>query len=212
MKQPCPQRFLPPIFIILIPMLAFAFFTGCDSGPTGAQQERATTTATATAAAAIPDQLRLAEIDGQPVTGADLKKYLGLFKDPQSQLPREPAACRLLLEHLVNRKLLLEAATRSGYDKLDELKKHGSLGPVEKETIILRAFLNDRISRPATPDKTEVSAYREKHPDLSLKQAREALAAKKQKALFRQLMAELRQEHKIVIHLENLARLPASGS
>ena len=193
-----------PLFLLLLPAL---FLSACDSGPTGAKKDEAA--ASKTAAATIPDQVLLAEIDGQPVTGADLKEYLGLFKGEQARLPEKLENRLQLVQHLVDRKLLLEAAEKAGYAKLDELKKHGSLNPSERETIILRAFLTDKISRPATPDDAELAAYREKHPGLDPKKAREALAAAKQKQLFRQLMAELRKGRKIVIQQENLARLPS---
>ena len=191
------KRFFP---LILLPALLLLALTACDSGSDTAKKNPA---------AAIPEKVVLAEIDGQAVTGADLRSYLGLFKGPEARLPEGPEARTRLLEHLLDRKLLLIAAAKEGYDKLDELRKHGSLEGVEKETIILRAYLTDKVSRPATPDEAAVSAWREKHPGLTVKKAREELATTNQKKLFRQLMTRLRKEHKVVIRQQNLAALPA---
>ena len=196
------------LLFILLPFFLSLLFTACDSGSTPAKKSRATTPKST--AAAIPDQLLLAEIDGRPVTGTDLKKYLGLFKESEMVWPAKPETREKLINHLIDRELLLEAARKQGYFKIDELKKHGHLQPSECETIALRAFLNDKIARPATPDQAAITNYRKQHPDLSAKQAREKLASARQIELFKNLMASLKKEHKIVIHRENLTKLPTS--
>jgi len=196
--------------LLLLPVLLLPL-TACDSGSgSGNTQKKAAAPPPVPAATPATGKIVLAAIDGQPVTAADLKEYLALFSASERQLPEKLEARTKVLEHLIDRKLLLTAARKAGYDKLDELKKHGSLNSTEKETIILRAFLTDRISRPATPDQETVATFQKQHPDLNTRQAREKAAAARQRQIFAQLMAKLRKEHKIVIHHDNLVRLPAS--
>jgi len=197
-----------PLITLLPFLLLILGLIACDTN--SGSSDKGQSPATKSTAATIPAKIVLATIDSQAVTGADLQAYLALFQGQESRLPEGIEARNKLLDHLLDRKLLLIAAAKAGYDKLDELKKHGSLGPTEKETLILRAYLTDKISRPATPDEAAVAAWRKEHPNLNVKEAREKLAAKNQKKLFRQLMTKLRKEHKIVIQRNSLDQLPAA--
>ncbi len=195
--------------LLLLPFLLLAFLlatAACDSGSDRKQTQHPARQKPSTT---IPDQVLLAEIDGRKVTGADLKNYLGLFKGPEAELPTGAEARKKLIRHLIDRELLLDEARKEGYFKLDELKKHGSLNQVERQTIALRAFLTDKISRPATPDAAAVEALRRKQPDLDPKAAREKLARQNQLELFHQMMTRLQQEHQVIIHHDALAGLPA---
>ncbi|MEA3348295.1 MAG: SurA N-terminal domain-containing protein [Pseudomonadota bacterium] len=149
----------------------------------------------------------LAEIDGQKITRADFTAYLSLFKDQGKYQPTTTAAREKLLNNLIDRTLLLEEARKQGYFNAPELKKHGSLNSTEHETIVLRKFLTDRISRPATIDDKTVSTYLETQTNLTFKQAQEKLTSERQLQLFQELMQNLKKERKIIIHQENLKNI-----
>jgi len=159
-----------------------------------------------TTAAVAPKDILLAEIDGQKITGADFNQYLSLFKNNDQGHSASPALRERQIKNLINRILLLEEARKQGYFKNEDLKKHGSLDPIEHETIVLRQFLTDKISQPATIDETELKTYLETHSQFSSEQAREQLTSKRQQQLFQELMHDLQKVHKIVIFRENLAR------
>ncbi len=159
-----------------------------------------------TAAAVAPENILLAEIDKQKITGADFNQYLALFKNNDQEHSESPALRERQIKNLINRILLLEEARKQDYFKDEKLRKHGSLDPIEHETIVLRQFLTDKISRPATIDETELKTYLKDHPHISHEQAQEQLTSKRQQQLFQKLMHNLQKEHKIVIHRENLTQ------
>jgi len=159
-----------------------------------------------TVAISAPATLLLAEIDEHKITGTDFNQYLALFKNNDQSHAASPALRERQINNLINRTLLLEEARREGYFKDEDLKKHGSLNQSEHETIVLRHFLTDKISRPATIDEAELKTYQEAHSQLSPEQARERLTAEHQLQLFQKLMQDLRKGHQIVIHRENLTR------
>ncbi len=149
----------------------------------------------------------LAEIDQQKITKADFTAYLCLFKDQGKYQPTTVAARKKLLNNLINRTLLLEEARKQGYFEAPELKTHGSLNSTEHETIVLRKFLTDRVSRPTTIDDKTVNTYLETHTKLTFKQAQEKLTSKRQLQLFQELMQNLKKERTIIIHQENLKNI-----
>ena len=151
-----------------------------------------------------PETILLAEIDGQKITGADFNQYLELFKKSGEQQSETPAMRERQVKNLINRNLLLEEARKNGYFENEDLKKHGSLNSSEHETIVLRQFLTDRISRPATIADTELELFIKSHPNFTPEQAREHLTSKRQQQLFQKLMHDLKNGHKIVIHQKNL--------
>jgi len=84
------------------------------------------------------DQNVLATLDGKPVTSGDFQNYLKLFDNDPRFRPDTPEARKKLLEHLIDRTILLQYAKKHGYFELKELQRHSSLNQQEKETIILR--------------------------------------------------------------------------
>ena len=146
----------------------------------------------------------LAGIDGKKITRKDFDAYLALFKGNPRYLPRTQEDKKRLLQHLIDRMILLEAAKKEGYFKQKILKKHPSLTEVEKETFILRAYLMDHVSKKVTVTSSEVVAYQKLHPDTSSKEARELLIAKRQKVLFAVLMKQLKTGRKIRIYSETI--------
>jgi len=158
------------------------------------------------ATSSAPATLLLAEIDERKITGTDFNQYLALFKNNDQNHSAGPALRVRQINNLINRTLLLKEARKQGYFKDEELKKHGSLDPSEHETIVLRQFLTDKISRPATINDAELKTYLETHSQLSPEQARERLTAERQLQLFQQLMQDLKKGHQIVIHRENLTQ------
>ena len=141
----------------------------------------------------------LAKIDKIEITQADFDTYLNMFDAKSKYRPTTPAARAKLLNHLIDRMLLLEEARKSGYFKDEELRKHGSLSSAERETMVLRKLLIDRISRPATIADPTVTLYLEDHPDLTFKQAQEKLTRERQLQLYKKLIQKLRKGRKIVI-------------
>jgi len=146
----------------------------------------------------------LAEIDGKAITSKDFASYLNLFKGDPTYQPKSRKDKERMLNHLIDRILLLEAAKKEGYDKKDILIKHPTLSPVERETFILRSYLMDHISRKVSVSPEAISAYRLHHPRLTEEEARERLIALQQKKLFKELMRRLRQGRSIRIFPENL--------
>jgi hypothetical protein len=142
----------------------------------------------------------LATIDKTKITQTDFDNYLDMFDTKSSYRPTTPAARTKLLNHLIDRMLLIEEARKSGYFEDDELKKHSSLNRTEHETMVLRKLLIDRISRPATVADPTVNIYLETHPDLTFKQAQEKLIGKRQHQLYKKLMQKLRKGRKITIY------------
>ncbi len=141
----------------------------------------------------------LAKIDKIKITQADFDAYLDMFDAKSKYRPTTPAARTKLLNHLINRILLIEEARKSGYFEDEELKKHSSLSSTELETMVLRKLLIDKISRPATIADPAVNIYLETHPDLTFKQAQKKLIGERQQQLYDKLMQKLRKERKIVI-------------
>ncbi|MBW1646036.1 MAG: hypothetical protein JRJ56_06895 [Deltaproteobacteria bacterium] len=142
----------------------------------------------------------LATIDDRPLTEADFAAYLKLFAGDPRFRADTPAARKKMLQHLIDRTLLLEYARKKGYDRQETLKKHGSLSQQEKETIILRQLLNDEISAKVKVDEKAIASYHRQHPRLTAPQAREQWTSERQQELFRTLMGKLRRQHRIVIH------------
>ena len=142
----------------------------------------------------------LATIDEIKITQADFEAYLDLFKDQSKYRPTTPAAREKLLNNLIERTLLLDEAKKKGYFEADDLKKHGSLNSRERETMVLRQFLTDRVSRPATIDDSTVKNYLETHPGLTFEQAQEKLTSERQLEIYKELMQELKRDREITIH------------
>jgi len=141
----------------------------------------------------------LAKIDKIKITQADFDAYLSMFEAKSKYRPTTPAARTKLLNHMIDRILLLEEARKSGYFEDEELKKHGSLSKAERETMVLRKLLIDRIAKPATIADPTVTIYREKHPDLTFKQAQKKLIGERQQQLYEKLREKIRKGRKIVI-------------
>jgi hypothetical protein len=146
----------------------------------------------------------LAKIDGKVLTSKDFASYLALFKGNTAYQPKTLKEKKRLLEYLIDRTLLLEAAKKEGYDKRDLLKKHPSLNRVERETLMLRAYLMDHISHKVSMTDKMIASYRRQHPGMTPKQAREILTARQQKKLFQSLMKRLKQGRTIQMYPENL--------
>ncbi|RTZ92850.1 MAG: hypothetical protein DSY91_02970 [Deltaproteobacteria bacterium] len=144
----------------------------------------------------------VAEIDGKKLTQKDFKAYLELFQGNPAYHPATMKDKKRLLNNLVNRTLLLEAARKEGYFKKKELKKHPNLGKTEEETFVLRAYLMDHVSKKVSITPKEIEAYQKAHPGMKAKEAKEALTTLRQKALFRDLMKRLRAGHTIRIYPE----------
>lgn len=142
----------------------------------------------------------LAAIDGQAITSSDFQNYLKLFDNDPRFRPDTAEARKKLLEHLIDRTILLQYAKEHGYLKLKELQKHKSLNQQEKDTIILRQLLTDKISNQVNCSEDEIKTYQKAHPQLSAKLAKERLTSQKQQALFKTFMDQLKKEHTIIIH------------
>jgi len=142
----------------------------------------------------------LATIDGQTITSSDFQNYLKLFDNNPKFRPDTPEARKKLLEHLIDRTILLQYAKENDYLKLKELQKHKSLNQEEKDTIILRRLLTDKISNQVHCSEDEIKAYQKNNLKLSAKLAKEKLTSQKQQALFKTFMDQLKKEHTIIIH------------
>lgn len=142
----------------------------------------------------------LAAINGQAITSSDFQNYLKLFDNDPRFRPDTAEARKKLLEHLIDRTILLQYAKEHGYLKLKELQKHKSLNQQEKDTIILRQLLTDKISNQVNCSEDEIKTYQKAHPQLSAKLAKERLTSQKQQALFKTFMDQLKKEHTIIIH------------
>ncbi len=64
----------------------------------------------------------VAKIDGKVLTSKDFTSYLALFKGNPAYWPKTLKDKKRLLQYLIDRTLLLEAAKKEGYDKRDLLK------------------------------------------------------------------------------------------
>jgi|GEM_PF-1795484 len=146
----------------------------------------------------------LAEIDGKKLTQKDFDAYLALFKGNARYNPTTLEGKKRMLQHFIDRTLLLQAAKKEGYEKLDVLKKHPVVDKVEEETIILRAYLQDHVSKKVAVSPEEIAAYKKAHPGMKTEKVKELLAARQQKILFDKLMKRLRAEHTIRVYPENL--------
>jgi len=201
------KSFIKLACISLTAVFAIYFLAGQAQAPGPDKQPAHAEKAEQTAAtSSAPTSLLLAEIDEHKITGADLNQYLALFKNNDQSHSASPALRERQVNNLINRILLLEEARKQGYFKDEDLKKHGSLDKREHETIVLRKFLTDKISRPATINDAELKTYQETHSQLSPEQARERLTAERQLQIFQKLMQDLRKGHKIVIQHENLTQ------
>ena len=150
--------------------------------------------------ASTGEQQALGTIDGQPITSSDFQNYLKLFDNDPRFRPDTAEAKKKLLEHLIDRTILLQYAKEHDYLKLKELQKHQSLNQQEKDTIILRQLLTDKISNQANCSEDEIKTYQKTHPHLSPKLAKERLTSQKQQKLFKTFMDRLKKEHTIIIH------------
>lgn len=153
------------------------------------------------------EQQPLAAIDGQPITGKDFQDYLKLFDNDPRFRSDTPEARKKLLEHLIDRTILLQYAKKHDYLKLKELKTHKSLNQQEKDTIILRQLLTDKISSQAHCSEAEIEAYRKDHPKLSAELAKEQLTSQKQQELYKAFMGQRKKEHTIIVYQKNLEHL-----
>lgn len=145
----------------------------------------------------------LAEIDGRAITVKEFTSYLSLFKGNPSYLPKTKEEKERMLNHLIDRALLLEAAKKEGYDKRETLKKHPSLSPLERETFMLRAYLMDHVSRKVSISQQSIKTYQFHHPGLTRKQAMDTLIAQQEQRLFEELMRHLKGGHNIRIYPDN---------
>jgi len=146
------------------------------------------------------DHQALATIDGQAITSSDFQNYLKLFDNDPRFRPDTAEAKKKLLEHLIDRTILLQYAKEHDYLKLKELQNHQSLNQQEKDTIILRQLLTDKISNQVNCSEDEIKTYQKTHPQLSAKLAKEQLTSQKQQKLFKTFMDQLKKEHTIIIH------------
>ena len=191
------------VLISITVVFAIYLFVGQTQTP---DQQVKTETTPKTSAEVAPENILLAEIDEHSITGADFNRYLALFKKGDQKHSGTPALREHQLNNLINRILLLDEADKQGYFKDDKLKKHSSLNTSEHETIVLRQFLTDKISRPATINDADLNTYLKTHPQINPEQAREQLTSKRQQQLFQKMMHDLKKEHNIVIHHENLTK------
>ncbi|NIA19563.1 MAG: hypothetical protein GWP07_03900 [Xanthomonadaceae bacterium] len=145
-------------------------------------------------------QKTLATIDGQAITSSDFQNYLKLFDNDPKFRPDTAEAKKKLLEHLIDRTILLQYAKKHDYLKLKELQKHQSLNQQEKDTIVLRQLLTDKISNQVNCPQDEIEAYQKANPHLSPKLAKERLTSQKQQKLFKTFMDRLKKEHAIIIY------------
>ena len=187
---------------IVFALYFFAVQTQAPTLPKSAEVKTPPTTRTAAS-----ENLLLAKIDQQEITGADYNRYLKLFNYSGHDQPVNPAIRELQIKNLINRILLLKEARQQGYFEDKELEKHGSLNQSERETMVLRKFLTDKVSRPATIAEDELNTYLKDHPNYSAEAAREELTTGRQQQLFLKLMHDLKDGHHIVIHHENLEQL-----
>ena len=146
------------------------------------------------------DQPILATIDCKPITTTDFQNYLKLFDSKPRFRPDSPEAREKLLEHLIDRTILLQYAKEHDYLKLKELQRHKSLNQQEKDTIILRQLLTDKISNQVSCSQDEIEAYQKANSKLSPKLAKERLTSQKQQKLFKTFMDRLKKEHTIIIY------------
>ena len=142
----------------------------------------------------------LATIDGQAITSSDFQNYLKLFDNDPRFRPDTAEARKKLLEHLINRTILIQYAKEQGYFERQELQKHQSLDQQEKDTIALRQLLTDKISNQVHCSEDEIKTYQKAHPQLSTKLAKEQLTSQKQQKLFKTFIDQLKKEHTIIIH------------
>ena len=142
----------------------------------------------------------LATIDSQAITSSDFQNYLKLFDNNPKFRPDTAEAKKKLLEHLIDRTILLQYAKEHNYLKLKELQNHQSLNQQEKDTIVLRQLLTDKISNQVNCSEDEIKTYQKTHPQLSTKLAKEQLTSQKQLKLFKTFMDQLKKEHTIIIN------------
>ena len=165
--------------LIIFSLMIFIFFPGSVTGN---------------------DQKILATIDGKPITSSNFQNYLKLFDNNPRFRPDTAEARKKLLEHLIDRTILLQYAKENNYLKLKEVQRHKSLNQEEKDTIILRQLLTDKISNQVHCSEDEIKAYQKDNPKLSAKLAKEKLTSQKQQALFKTFMDRLKKEHTIIIN------------
>jgi len=199
------KSFIKLAAISIAIIFAIYFFSTQTQAPTSSKSAEVKPSPTTSTAAS--ENLLLAEIDDQKITGADYNRYLELFKDSGHDQPVNPAIRELQIKNLINRILLLKEARQQGYFEDKELEKHGSLNQSERETMVLRKFLTDKVSRPATVAEDELNTYLKTHPNYSAEAAREELTTGRQQQLFLKLMHDLKDGHRIVIHHKNLEQL-----
>ena len=101
----------------------------------------------------------LVSVDGEEITTSQLNDELQRSGVNASQ---QQALSKQLLESLVDRQLLLNAATK---EKVDREPKVVQAIERAKAMIIAQAYLQKKIGMPAKPTKAEVQAYFDQHPE-----------------------------------------------
>jgi hypothetical protein len=154
----------------------------------------------------------IATIDGNPIYLSDYEEFVNLFK----KRPKTIEDKLNMLNNLINRRILIEDAREKGYfnrkDTKKNFKKHKFLDKSNKdktyeETIVLREYFIENVSKKVKVSKKEIEDFIAKHKgykSISKVDAKDMIAFGKEKKIFAELLQKLRANKKIVIFKQNL--------
>jgi len=157
-------------------------------------------------------QIVVATIDGSPIYLSYYEEFVNLFKKKPVTIEDKLK----MLNNLINRRILIEDAREKGYFNRKEtkknFKKHKFLDKSNKnktyeETIVLREYFIENVSKKVKVSKKEIEDFIAKHKgykSINKVDAKDMIAFGKEKKVFAELLKNLRANKKIVIFKQNL--------
>ena len=153
------------------------------------------------------DKIIVAKIDNLNITYQDYLDFLDLF----NKKPSTNEEKLKMLNHLIERTLIIEDAKEKGYfgrkTMKENIKKHRFLEKKDNSyqtTIILRQYFIENISKKVNVTTLDIDNYVKKHKNIDRATARDYIALEKEKKLYKKLIEKLKKGKKIVIYKENL--------
>jgi parvulin-like peptidyl-prolyl isomerase len=97
----------------------------------------------------------LAKVNGDPITGSDLKKEFGLRHAALEKYLSEDAEVRKYLDNAIDRKLLVQEGTRIGLQDSPEIR---DVVAENRSTLLVRMLLRQEVDLKSKPTEAEVQA------------------------------------------------------
>ena len=152
------------------------------------------------------EKIIVAKINNMEITYQDYIDFLNLFNKKPSTLDEKLK----MLNHLIERTLIIEDAREKGYfgrkTMKENFKKHSFLKKDNsyQTTIVLRQYFIENISKKVKVTTEEIDDYVKKHKGVDRVTARDYIALGKEKKLYKKLVDKLEKGKKITIFKENL--------